>query len=236
MRNLTEENGRRPAWSRHFGIAIGDAAQGLRLPPLLRDLQIDFTALSLVAPEKVRFRYKLEGYDNDWHEAGNRRQAFYTNLPPGNYTFRVIACNNDGVWNESGAALSMVIPPAFYQTYWFIALCAMALAGFISVLYIMRVRRVAAMYKGRMEERIHERERIARNLHDTFLQSIQGLMLKFYAITNRMPREDATRQKLEKALDQANVMKFWRKAGTVFVLYASLQWHFVICPSRSSKS
>jgi ligand-binding sensor domain-containing protein/signal transduction histidine kinase len=176
----------------------------LNLPKLVRDLQIDYTALSLVAPEKIRFRYKLEGYDHDWHEAGNRRQAFYTNLPPGDYTFRVIACNNNGVWNESGAALSMVIPPAFYQTYWFIAFCAIALAGLISILYMMRVRRVAAIYKGRMEERIYERERIARDLHDTFLQSVQGLMLKFAAIEKQIPLGDVARQNLEQALDQAD--------------------------------
>jgi len=183
---------------------IANGKDPLHLPKLVRDLQIDYTALSLVAPEKIRFRYKLEGYDHEWHEAGNRRQAFYTNLPPGNYTFRVIACNNNGVWNESGAALSMVIPPAFYQTYWFIAFCAIALGGLISVLYMMRVRRVAAIYKGRMEERIYERERIARDLHDTFLQSVQGLMLKFDAIAKQIPRGDVTRQNLEKALDQAD--------------------------------
>jgi len=183
---------------------ISNNEDPIHLPKLVRDLQIDYTALSLVAPEKIRFRYKLEGYDHDWHEAGNRRQAFYTNLRPGNYTFRVIACNNNGVWNESGAALSMVIPPAFYQTYWFIAFCAITLAGLISVLYMMRVRRVAAIYKGRMEERIQERERIARDLHDTFLQSVQGLMLKFDAIAKQIPRSDMTRQNLEKALDQAD--------------------------------
>ncbi|HKR85587.1 MAG TPA: two-component regulator propeller domain-containing protein [Terriglobales bacterium] len=183
---------------------ISNGKDPLQLPKLVRDLQIDYTALSLAAPEKIRFRYRLDGYDHDWHEAGNRRQAFYTNLPPGNYTFRVIACNNNGVWNESGATLSMVIPPAFYQTYWFIAFCAIALAGLISVLYMMRVRRVAAIYKGRMEERIHERERIARDLHDTFLQSVQGLMLKFDAIAKQIPRGDVTRQNLEKALDQAD--------------------------------
>ena len=80
-----------------------DASSGLRLPPHVRDLVIDYTALSFVAPEKVHFRYKLEGLDADWQEAGNRRQAFYTNLPPRNYRFRVIACNNSGVWNEQGA-------------------------------------------------------------------------------------------------------------------------------------
>src|SRR5262249_13796562 len=82
-----------------------DAAPGnLRLPPLARDLEIEYTALSFVAPEKVRFRYKLEGFDRDWQDVANRRQAFYTNLPPRNYRFRVMACNNSGVWNEAGAS------------------------------------------------------------------------------------------------------------------------------------
>jgi signal transduction histidine kinase len=176
----------------------------LRLPALSRDLEIDYTALSLVAPEKIRFRYKLEGYDRDWQEAGNRRQAFYTNLRPGNYTFRVIACNNDGVWNETGAALSFYIKPAFYQTYWFLLLCLLTVAGLIWLLYVSRVRRMAAIYKGRMEERIGERERIARDLHDTFLQSVQGLILKFDAVAKQIPPEQPARQSMENALDRAD--------------------------------
>jgi ligand-binding sensor domain-containing protein/signal transduction histidine kinase len=183
---------------------ISNTKEPLRLPKLVRDLQIDYTALSLVAPEKIRFRYKLEGYDRDWQEAGNRRQAFYTNLRPGNYTFRVIACNNNGVWNESGAAMSLIIPPAFYQTYWFLAACVLAAAALIWALYLRRVRQVAAIYKGRMEERVQERERIARDLHDTFLQSVQGLMLKFDAIAQEIPQGDTTRQALEQALDRAD--------------------------------
>jgi len=181
------------------------AADGsVQLHQLVRDIQIDYTALCLTAPEKVRFRYKLEGYDRDWQEAGNRRQAFYTNLRPGNYTFRVIACNNNGVWNESGARMSMILPPAFYQTYWFLAFCVLATAALIWFLYVRRVRHVAAIYKGRMEERVQERERIARDLHDTFLQSVQGLMLKFDAIAQEVPSGEATRQALEQALDRAD--------------------------------
>ncbi len=88
-----------------------DASSGLRLPPLVRDLDIDYTGLSFVAPEKVLFRYKLEGWDRDWQNAGNRRQAFYTNLAPGKYRFRVTACNSSGVWNEQGAALDFAIAP-----------------------------------------------------------------------------------------------------------------------------
>lgn len=176
----------------------------LPLPALSRDLEIDYTALSLIAPEKIRFRYKLEGYDRDWQDAGNRRQAFYTNLRPGNYTFRVIACNNDGVWNETGAALSFYIKPAFYQTYWFLLLCLLTVAGLIWLLYVARVRRMAAIYKGRMEERIGERERIARDLHDTFLQSVQGLILKFDAAAKQIPTEQPARQSMERALDRAD--------------------------------
>src|SRR4029453_3413131 len=103
------------------------AANGrLRLPPLLRDLQIDYTALSLAAPEKVRFRYKLEGRDRDWVDAGSRRQAFYTDLRPGNYRFRVIPCNNRGVWNQAGPSLDFSVEPAYYQTRWFALACVAA--------------------------------------------------------------------------------------------------------------
>src|SRR5262249_9892764 len=92
------------------------AANGrLSLPALIRDLEIDYTALSLVAPEKVFFRYMLENWDRDWQDVGNRRQAFYNNLPPGDYRFRVMACNNSGVWNEAGTFLDFSIAPAYYQ-------------------------------------------------------------------------------------------------------------------------
>ena len=99
--------------------ATYDGGGPLRLPPLIRDLQIDYTALSLAAPEKIRFRYRLEGRDSDWQEAGNRRQVFYNDLGPGNYRFRVIACNNSGVWNETGAYVDFTIAAAYYQTAWF---------------------------------------------------------------------------------------------------------------------
>ncbi|MBV9216165.1 MAG: PAS domain-containing protein [Acidobacteria bacterium] len=115
---------------------------GLRLPPLSRDVEIDFTALSFVAPEKVRFRYKLEGYDDDWQEAGNRHQAFYTNLPPRAYRFRVQACNNSGIWNEEGALLDFSIAPAVYQTIWFRLFVAAALLALLVVLYRRRIHRL----------------------------------------------------------------------------------------------
>ena len=184
--------------------ATSAANERLRLPPLVRDLEIDYTALSLVAPEKVRFRYKLESWDRDWQDAGTRRQAFYNNLPPGNYRFRVMACNNSGVWSTYDAVMDVFIEPAFYQTLWFRALGVLSLAGLIWGLYVTRLRRIAAIYKARLEERLQERERIARDLHDTLLQSVQGLILKFDAVAKQIPCQEPARQAMENALDRAD--------------------------------
>ncbi|MBV8630493.1 MAG: PAS domain-containing protein, partial [Silvibacterium sp.] len=125
-----------------------DPSNGLRLPPLVRDVTIDYTALSLVAPEKMRFRYKLEGQDTEWREGVNDRQVQYSNLPPSHYRFRVIASNNSGVWNKQGATLDFIIPPAWYQTNWFWALCAAAFAALLWGLYRQRVRHL----RQKMEE------------------------------------------------------------------------------------
>jgi signal transduction histidine kinase/ligand-binding sensor domain-containing protein len=181
-----------------------DIAQGFRLPPLVRDLTIEYTALSFVASEKIRFRYKLEGYDNDWQEAGNRRQAYYTNLPPRDYRFRVMACNNSGVWNEQGAFLDFTIAPAFYQTNWFRVLCVALFLALLWTLYLLRIRQLAHQFNMTLEARVNERTRIARELHDTLLQSFQGLLLRFQSVLKMLPGRPAeARQRLENALDQA---------------------------------
>jgi PAS domain S-box-containing protein len=112
----------------------------LVLPPGTTDLHIGYTALSLSVPEKVRFRYRLAEVDKDWQDAGIRREAFYTRLSPGNYHFRVIACNNEGVWNEVGAHLDFVIAPAWYQTIWFRLLCVAAFLAFLWGLHQLRVQ------------------------------------------------------------------------------------------------
>jgi len=118
-----------------------------RLPPLVRDLTIDYTALSLVVPEKVHFRFKLEGQDRDWREVVNNRQVQYSNLRPGHYRFRVTACNNSGVWNEAGTFLDFSIAPAYYQTTWFRALCAVAFLALLWALYQVRVQQVRRQEK-----------------------------------------------------------------------------------------
>ena len=174
------------------------AGDGLRLPPLTRDLEIDYTALSFTVPQKVRFRYKLEGHDVDWQDANTRRQAFYSDLGPGNYRFRVIACNNDGVWNETGAALDFTIAPAWYQTLLFRILAAASALFVIWMLYRLRLRQVARALSVRFDERLAERTRIARELHDTLLQTVQG---------SKLVADDA----LERPGDSAHMQRAMKK-------------------------
>src|SRR5262249_40936143 len=146
----------------------------VRLPPLTRDLEIDYVALSFVAPQKVSFRYRLEGRDTTWQEPGTRREAFYSDLRPGTYHFRVIASNNAGVWNEEGASADLVVAPAWYQTKSFLALSIVAGLVLVGTAYHLRMRQVARALNLRFDERLTERTRMARDLHDTLLQTVQG--------------------------------------------------------------
>jgi signal transduction histidine kinase len=176
---------------------------GLRLPPLTDDLEIDYTALSFVAPQKVRFRYKLEGHDSDWQDPGTRRQAFYADLRPGNYRFRVIACNNDGIWNEEGAALAFSVAAAWYQTWWFRGASLAVFLALLWALYQLRLRQVAQQFNITLEARVNERTRIARELHDTLLQSFQALLLRLQTVRNVLPgRPEEAAQRLDSAIDQ----------------------------------
>jgi signal transduction histidine kinase/ligand-binding sensor domain-containing protein len=174
--------------------------KNLRLPALTRDIEIDYTALSFVVPQKVLFRYKLEGHDADWQDPQTRRQAFYSDLPPGNYRFRVIAGNNDGVWNETGATLAFVVPPAFFQTTWFLLLCCVTVAGAVWLLYALRLRQVAARMQTRLEERLEERERIARDLHDTLLQGFASASMQLDVANDRLPEDSPVKPLVERVL------------------------------------
>jgi ligand-binding sensor domain-containing protein len=176
----------------------------LHLPPLTRDLELDYTALSFVLPQKLSFRYRLEGHDREWISSGNRRQAFYTDLSPGAYRFRVVASNNDGLWNEAGATLDLSIAPMFYQTWWFALLSVLATAGLVLLLVLWRIQYIKTHLRGRLEERLVERERIARELHDTFLQSVHGLVLQFQSAMEKIPYGEPARKAMEQALDRAD--------------------------------
>src|SRR6266403_807243 len=180
--------------------SVVDTTNAVRLRPFTRNVQFDYTALSLVEPRRVRFRYKLEGYDSNWQEAGTRRQAFYTNLGPRAYRFQVLASNNDGLWNEAGAVQDFELLPAFYQTEWFrvVALILLLVAGL--GIYRLRMWQLTTQMRGRFEERLHERTRIAQELHDNLLQSILGISLQIEVTDELLPPELPAKQPLQKAL------------------------------------
>jgi signal transduction histidine kinase/ligand-binding sensor domain-containing protein len=182
-----------------------DAVQGLRLPAGSRDVLFNFTALTFAEPDKVRFRVKLEGQDEGWRELVNQRQVHYTNLSPKHYRFRVIASNNDGVWNEQGAVLDFSIAPAFYQRNWFRALCVVLVLVLLWSAYQLRVRQLAHQFNMTLEARVSERTRIARDLHDTLLQSFQGLLLRFQLVSQLFTVQPLeAKQTLDSAIDQAS--------------------------------
>ena len=173
----------------------------LKLPARTHDLEIDYTALSFINIQKVIFRYKLDGSDHNWQDAGTRRQAFYTNLSPGHYTFHVIARNASGVWNQEGAAVRFDIAPTWYQTLWFNLVAATTIILALVVAYLLRVRTIAARIELRLNARMSERMRLSRELHDTLLQSLQGMVLRFSSFTERVSPEIKT--EMERSLDDA---------------------------------
>jgi signal transduction histidine kinase len=181
-----------------------DMPRSLTLPAGTSRLEIDYTALDLTTPERVLFRYKLSGVDENWVDVGGDRQAHYTNVPPGQHRFQVIAANGDGLWNDVGATLTFTIPPTFLQSVWFKFIIALALATVIWLAYSLRLRQETARLQSRFDIRIAERERIARELHDTLLQGFQGLILRFQSVANRVPADAELRTSLDNALHRAD--------------------------------
>ncbi len=175
-----------------------EAAPNTNFPAGTANLQINYTALSLSIPERVAFKYRLEGLENQWREAGTRRAAFYTNLAPGKYRFQVVAANNDGVWNEAGANLEFEILPMFYQTNWFLLVCFAALGGLVWAGYRWRVYQVKSRLHLLYEERLSERTRIAQDLHDTLLQGIVSVSMHLDTAVNKLPPDSPAKSRLER--------------------------------------
>jgi signal transduction histidine kinase len=190
-----------------YDAALDDA--GLRLPPLTRDVRIDYTALSLVAAEKMRFRYQLEGHDSDWQDVATRRQAFYTNLRPGNYRFRVTASNNSGVWNETGASLAFSVAPAYYQTTWFPVLVVGMLVGVVWTAHRVRLRivekherEISALNERLMKAQEQERIRIAGELHDGVMQEMLAVTMMLGTAKRRIPNESDAKATIDKVQEK----------------------------------
>ena len=167
---------------------------------------IEFSALSFFNAETNRYRYKLDGLDKDWHEVGSdERIANYTTLPAATYTFEVQGATSRGPWSQPGAMLRIEILPAWYQTLWFRCICVTAFLLLLWAIYLLRLNELKRQFSAALEARVDERTRIARELHDTLLQSFQGLLLVFQAISNLLPaRPDEAKQRMEHALDQAS--------------------------------
>jgi signal transduction histidine kinase len=181
----------------------------LRLPSLTRDVQIDYTALSLVAPEKMQFRYQLEGYDRDWQDVGTRRQAFYANLPPRSYRFRVIAANNSGVWNATGASVDFFVDPAYYQTTWFPALIAGMVIGLAWAAHRIRLgivekhqREITALNERLMKAQEQERIRIAGELHDGVMQEMLAATMLLGTAKRRLSADADAKATIDKVQDK----------------------------------
>lgn len=175
---------------------------GYTLPPGSSALRLDYTALSLTQPERVRFRYQLEGVDEKWQAAGSRRAAFYTNLGPGHYRFRVVASNEDGV-ESAVAEMRITILPTLVQTVWFKSLCVALLAGLLFLAHRWRMRRLATRHWERFQERLQERERIARGLHDNLMQNFQALIMFFRLHSDKLAAGDANKAGIDSMLRQA---------------------------------
>lgn len=176
---------------------------GLRLPAGTSQLQIDYVALSLARPERNRYRYRLSGVDDGWQDAGSSTRAYYTNLAPGNYRFEVEAANEDGIWSTAPASRSFRIAPTFIQTVWFKLLCTAAVLALLVLAVRIRSGQLAALFRARLQERNGERERIARDLHDTLLQGSQGLILRLHAISQSPQTPEPVRSQLESAMQLA---------------------------------
>ena len=170
-------------------------------------LSLEFSALSYLNPSSTRYRYKLDGLDADWNQTGsNQRVVTYTSLPAGKFTFRVQAATGHGAWSEPGATLLIQILPAWWNTWWFRCMYVSLLLLLASLLYWYRVHQLTQQYSIRLEERVGERTRIARDLHDTLLQGFHGLMLRFQVATGMIPEGSKARSVLEDALDRADIL------------------------------
>jgi signal transduction histidine kinase/ligand-binding sensor domain-containing protein len=177
--------------------------QPVKLPPHTGNVQISWAAISLLHPEAIHYRYKMR---SGWHDVGTSNSVSYRNLPPGSYHFVVAAGDSNGVWSNNTATAEFMILPAYYQTNWFRAACLAAFLMSLWALYQLRLRQMAKQFNVRFEERVGERTRIARDLHDTLLQSFHGILLHFQTGINQLPeRPDDARKTLEKAMHQARL-------------------------------
>lgn len=172
------------------------------LPIATRNVRINYTALSLAVPERIKFRYRLVGLHDDWRDAGERREAFYTNLGPGSYRFELVAGNPSGSWADHPSLLEFEILPAFYQTYWFYGSCAVVAVGLVWLAYRWRVRTIETRLTAHFRDRLAERRRIAQDLHDDLLQGFVSASIQMNVVSNLLPEESNAKARLTQIEEQ----------------------------------
>lgn len=179
---------------------VADKAIG----PGVQALDIQYLGVNLSAPERVTYRYRLDGLDSAWQDAGHRTEAIYAHLPPGTYTFRVMASNDGGTWTTPVSSEPFRVLPHFYQSLWFMALCAFLALALVWFIFTLRLRFLSREIRARSEERADERIRIARDLHDTLLQGVQGLLLTVHVAAQKVARGEDSTTLLDNALSTAD--------------------------------
>jgi signal transduction histidine kinase/ligand-binding sensor domain-containing protein len=180
------------------------AGRELVLPPGTHHVELRFDTIALASPEKIRFQYRMDDVDPVWLEADSSLTAVYTNIPVGTHAFKIRASNSDGVWDRSGISFSVTQKPYFYETAWFRLAAVTAFIVILTGAYRFRLRQIRAQINARLDERMDERTRIARELHDTLLQSFHGLLIFLQVGVNLLPdRPEAAKEKLQVAIDQA---------------------------------
>jgi len=186
------------------GIPVGLPGP-LRISPAQSRIVINYSALSLTASDRIRFRYRLDGFDHAWSDPTTTRQAVYTNLSPGSYRFRVTASNSYGLWNGSDAMVPFRIDPELWQAWWFRVSALLFLFALTWLVYRLRMLQISRQFDMRVEERANERTRIARELHDSLLQGFQGMLLHLQAAEHLLPtRPGEAKREIEKVLDQGD--------------------------------
>jgi signal transduction histidine kinase/ligand-binding sensor domain-containing protein len=179
-------------------IAVGNK---VRIPGGRQRITFGYSGLILSVPDRVRYRYRLEGFDRDWSEPTLSREAVYTNLPPSHYRFRVMATNADGIWSPSEGAVAFDVAPLFWQTWWFLAIGILLCLAAIRVLYKMRLSQATARINARFQERLAERTRIAQELHDTLLQGFLSASMQVHVAVDRLPDDAKVKPTLNRALE-----------------------------------
>jgi signal transduction histidine kinase/streptogramin lyase len=179
------------------------AGRELILPPGTHHVELHFDSLELSSPEKIRFQYRMDGVDSNWLDADSTRTAVYTSIPNGAHAFHIRACNARGIWDRTGIVYPVTQQPYFYETAWFRSLAVAITLVLLLSAYRFRLQQLERRADERLQDRIVERERIAREIHDTLLQGIQGLILRFQAIAEKLPPGSFSQQAMENDLDRA---------------------------------